>query len=275
MCVLPSELVHQIFLYTDTMSLVALSSVNHTVQSVSERILYRNIGSTSARNTVRCLKTLVSRPSLASNTRSYEIGDLEDDCDLLPSFFTLLSRALHGMTRLTELAILLDGPYSDILLGCPFRLTKLTSALHWDDPFTKWVREQPELRIALFCGKYVVGTKINPQALPNLTRISASPLILAAVVPGRPIKEVEICLVHPWLLNEGLMSTTMKIMTFSTGPLSSLQIISHLGESTEDTLAAFGVIPRIVSTLDSLSLHAVSGSVTIVRPSNQIVHLWN
>lgn len=175
------------------------------------------------------------------------------------------------MTKLTELAILLDGAYTDVLVGCPFHLNKLTSALHWDAKFTKWVQEQPDLRIALFCGRYVVGTKIEPRALPNLTRISAAPLILAAVVPGRPIKEVEICLVHPWLLNEDLMSTTMKIMTFSTGPLSSLQIISHLNESTEDVLAAFSAIPRVVSKLDSLALHAVSGSVTTVCTSNSNV----
>jgi hypothetical protein len=169
------------------------------------------------------------------------------------------------MTRLTELSILLDGSDSDILLGCPFRLTKLTSALHWDGQFTKWLEEQPELRMALFCGRYIVGTEISSHVLPNLTRISASPLILALVVPGRPVKDVEICLINPWLLNEDLMSTTMKIMMFSTRPLSSLRIVSHLSQSTEEILAAVGVIPRVVSTLDSLAFHAVSGSVTTVR----------
>jgi hypothetical protein len=269
-CILPTELLHQIFLYTDLVSLLALSIANHTFQSISERILYRNIGPTNSEKTIRCLKTLVSRPSLATYTRSYEVGDLEEDSDLLPAFFKLLSRALHNMTRLTELVILLDGAYSDVLIGCSFRLTKLTSALHWDAPFTTWILEQPDLRIALFYGRYVVGTKIEQQSLPKLTRVSASPLILAAVVPGRPIKEVEICLVHPWLLNEGLMFTTMKIMTFSTGPLSSLQIISHLSESTEDVLAAVGVIPRVVAKLDSLAFHAVSGSVTMVPISNYL-----
>jgi hypothetical protein len=131
--------------------------------------------------------------------------------------------------------------------------------------FTEWIQEQSELRTALFCGRCVIGTTIDSQALPNLTRVSASPLILAAVVPGRPIQDVEICLVHPWLLNEGLMSTTMKLIAFSTGPLKSLQIISHLSDSTEDVLAAVSVIPRMVSKLDSLALHAVSGAVTVVR----------
>lgn len=262
--ILPNELIHQILLYVDTPSLIALSSVNHTFQSASERILYRNIGPTKPTRTIRCLKTLVIRPALATHIRSYEVGDLEDDSEPLPAFFKLLTKALHNMTRLTELTILLDGPYSDVLVGCPFRLTKLTSALHWNRKFTQWIQEQPELLIALFCGRYVVGTQVDSRALPKLTRISASPLILAAVVPGRPVKEVEICLVHPWLLNEGLMTTTMKIMTFSTGPLNSLQIISHFGESSGDVLAAVGVIPRIVSKLDSLAIHAVSGSVTAV-----------
>jgi hypothetical protein len=265
---LPIELIHHIFIHADAASLVSLSSINHTFQSVSERIIYRHIEPTGPKKTIRCLKTLVARPSLASHTRTYGVGDLESFNDILTAFFKLLSRALHSMTRLTELTILLDGAFSDILFGCPFRLNKLTTALHWDSTFTKWVQEQPDLRIALFCGRYVVGTKIEPQALPNLHRISASPLILASVVPGRPVKDVEICLIHPWLLNEDLMLTTMKIMTFSTGPLTSLQIVSHLSQSTEDVLAAVGVIPRVVSKLDSLAFHAVTGSVTMVRILN-------
>lgn len=202
---------------------------------------------------------------MASHVRSYEIGDLDEDNDPLPAYFKLLSRALHNMTRLTELVILVDGQYSDLLIGCPFRLTKLTSSLHWDSVFTKWIQEQPELKTALFCGRYVVGTTIDSHALPNLTRVSAPPLILAAVVPGRPIEEVEICLVHPWLFNERLMSTTMRLMAFSTGPLRSIEIILHLSDSTEDVLAAIRVIPQVVSNLHSLALHAVSGAVTIVR----------
>jgi len=63
----------------------------------------------------------------------------------------------------------------------------------------------------------------------------------------------------------------MKIMTFSTGPLTSLQIVSHLSQSTEDVLAAVSVIPRVVSKLDSLAFHAVTGSVTMARILNDLI----
>lgn len=262
--ILPIEIIDQITSFADSATLVALSAVNQAYQGVSERIIYRKIVCSTPTKTIKCLKTMDKRPSLAHYTLSYEIGDLEDDSEPLPAFFSLLSRVLHRMTRLSELIILLDGPFVRVLAGCPFRLTRLTSALNWDAAFVDWLNEQSELRVAFFCGKHVAGATLNSQALPNLTRISASPLILAAAVPGRPVKNVEICLVHPWLLNEGLMTTTMKIMAFSTGPLNTLQIITRLNDTTSDVLASVGVIPRILSTLDSLAFHAVSGSITPV-----------
>lgn len=71
------------------------------------------------------MKSLVHRPVLASQVRFFEIGDMEDDFEFFGAFRKLLYDALHVMTRLTHLKILLDGPYAQILHGCPFRLLKL------------------------------------------------------------------------------------------------------------------------------------------------------
>ncbi|EGO00262.1 hypothetical protein SERLA73DRAFT_160207, partial [Serpula lacrymans var. lacrymans S7.3] len=259
---LPVEILHQILYTSDIATLTTLSTVNRTFQAVSEQVLYRNIKILPTQKTIRCLQTLAARPSLAGLIRSYEIDDITKEGDALPAFYKLLSRALHNMTRLTDLTILIEGRHSDILFGCPFNLRTLTSSLSWDTNFTKWMLEQPDITNAIFCGRYVVGCALEPTAITKLTRISASPLILAAVVPGRPLEEVEVCLVHPGLFNQNLLSTTMKILSFSTGPLHSLRVITNLGNSSQNILGALRTVSTTLSTLDSFFLHAVSGSIT-------------
>ncbi|KAI0066250.1 hypothetical protein BV25DRAFT_1821175 [Artomyces pyxidatus] len=166
------------------------------------------------------------------------------------------------MPLLTELSFLLNGQTAHVLRGAPFQLTKLTASCDFDPAMASWLAEQRALRTALFCGQFVTGTALALEALPALHRVSASPLILACVVPGRPVREVELCLVHPWLLNKEVLQTTIQIVSYSKGPLHSLQIISHLTESAETVLAALEVIPSGLTSLANLALHAVSGSVT-------------
>ncbi|TFY80983.1 hypothetical protein EWM64_g3028 [Hericium alpestre] len=217
--------------------------------------------------TISCLRTLANNPALAGHTLSYEVGDMDSlDFDrtkrLFSSFYRLLARALQNMIRLTALTYLMYGSVSHALVGAPFRLTKLTVSCDFDSGFATFLTQQRTLRTALFCGRYIPDTTLDYSALPELNRVSASPLILATVVPGRPVREVELCLVHPWLLNEDMVATTMQILSYSRGPLQSLQIISHLTGTTESILGALGAIPTGLAALDSFALHAVSGSIT-------------
>jgi len=266
----PVELLDQILTYVDQLTLAKASFVSHTFHDVSSRLLYRHIPVLSLRHTVLCLRTLASCPDLALLVRSYQIGDMDTmDMDrtrsLLRPFYTLLAQALRNMSLITELDFLLTGPTACVLLGTSFRLTKVTASCDFDSSFSHWLTEQHKVCTALFCGRFISGTMLAFSALPLLRRVSASPLILACVVPGRPVREVELCLVHPWLLNEAVLATTMQIVSYSKGPLQSLQIISHLTESSENILAALRVIPGCLSNLDTLALHAVSGSITSVR----------
>jgi len=184
---------------------------------------------------------------------------------LPPTFFKLLQRALHDMHRLTELTFYLNGPTSHVLLGAPFKLTKLVASCDFDATFTSWLPEQSSLRTAIFCGNFTTGVTLPADALPLLRHVAAAPLTLACVVPGRAIREVDLCLVHPWSLNREVLQMTIRTIASSKGPLDSLRIISHLSESPETVLSAFEVIPTGLNSITKLALHAVSGSINDVR----------
>ena len=267
---LPIEVLDEIFSYAKPSALARAALVCHSFEGVATRLLYRHIPALSLSPTMRCLETLVSKPYLAAHTRTWEIGDTSFfDASrkglLPPTFFKLLRNALHNMYRLTELAFLLNGPTSHVLLGAPFKLTKLTAFCDFDATFASWLTEQTSLRTAIFCGNFTAGVSLPSDALPSLRRVAAAPLTLACVMPGRSIREVELCLVHPWSLSPDVLQTTVRIIAFSKGPVDSLKIISHLAEPTETVLSALAVIPSSLNSISNLALHAVSGSINDVR----------
>lgn len=273
---LPAEILDEIFSYVKAPTLARVALVCHMFQGVATRLLYRHVPSLSVSLTTRCLETLASNPSLAAHTRSFEIGDVGfADVSrrglLPPSFYKLLQGALHNMHRLTELTFYLNGPTSHVLLGAPFKLTKLVASCDFDATFTSWLPEQSSLRTAIFCGNYTTGVTLPADALPSLRRVAAAPLTLACVVPGRAIREVDLCLVHPWSLNREVLQMAIRTIASSKGPLDSLRIISHLAESPETVLSAFEVIPTGLNSITKLALHAVSGSINDVRTSTLLL----
>ncbi|KAI9461226.1 hypothetical protein BJY52DRAFT_1260140 [Lactarius psammicola] len=236
---LPVEILDEISSYATPSTLARLALVSHTFQEVAARLLYRHIPSLPVSHTTVLVETLASKPYLAAYTRTCEIGDMTFlDANrkglLPPSFFEQLRSALHGMHRLTELTFLLNGPTSHVLLGASFKLTKLTASCDFDATFASWLTEQADLRTAIFCGSF--------------TRV--------------PVREVDLCLVHPWPLNREVLQTTIQAISLSEGPLDSLKIISHLSEPTDIVLSSLETIPSGLSSITKFALHAVSGSIT-------------
>lgn len=264
---LPVEILDEIFSYATPPTLTRLALVSHTFQEVAARLLYRNIPSLSVSHTTALVETLASKPCLAAHTRTCEIGDMTFlDANrkglLPPSFFEQLRSALHSMHRLTELTFLLNGPTSHVLVGAPFKLTKLTVSCDFDATFASWLTEQASLRTAIFCGTFAEGVTLPADALPSLRRVTASPPTLACVVPGRSIREVDLCLVHPWSLSREVLQMSIRVISASKGPLDSLKIISHLSEPTDIVLSSLETIPSGLSSITKFALHAVSGSIT-------------
>jgi len=260
---LPFELLHQVMSHTPASSLAVLASVNHTFQVASEQVLYRCVEPSPA-HIIRCLRTLHHRPQLCQHTRTLVIADTEQVYSYVTrNFLFLLSQVLRNMAHLTSLTLLLDGPHSFVLQQCPSQLKILSTTLYWNSTLTRWLSTQASLKSALFGGQYESGT-LDSAALPNLARISASPLILSLTVPLRPVQEIEVCLINSNLLATDIMNTIMRILKFSKGEVRSLQIIVRLAEprSARDISEALSVIPLVFPELDSFALHAASGAVT-------------
>lgn len=213
---------------------------------------------------IPCLKCFASYQHLASCARTLVLPDATRYYRVFSNYFNLLHRALSNASSLLDLTLLLDGHYAKYLHGCSFRLRSLTTTLAWDSDFIEWMSEQTELRNAMFGGSFARDTILPSDILPKLTRVSSSPLILAAVVPNRKIKEVEICLVQHELFKDDILNTASNILSYSTGPLTALQIIACLS-NTQDALAALMTIPNNLPKLDSFSFCASHGAITEVR----------
>lgn len=251
---LPPEIIYGIANFLSPPELAGILTLSRCLKPIVERVLYRELEPTKA-SIIPCLKTIVAYPSLASITRRLTICDLSRSSDVLSDYLSLLSRALHSMPALTDLTLLLAGPHTEYFLGCPFKLRSLSTTLTWDDVFIRWMEEQPELSNVMFGGAFVNNTILPPSALPKISQISATPLILSSVVPGRPVKGVEICLLQPEYMKDDIMWIITRILSFSTVPISSIRIIARI-ESMAETLRALNTIPENVPKLDSFALHA-------------------
>ncbi|KAF8271245.1 hypothetical protein EI94DRAFT_1720748 [Lactarius quietus] len=263
---LPVEILDEIFSHATLSTLARLALVSHTFHELAARLLYRHIPFLSASHTTHLVETLASKPCLAAHTRTCEFGDMSfldaNRKGFPPSFLEQMRSTLHSMDRLTELTFLLKGPTSHVLLGAPFKLTKLTVSCDFDATFASWLTEQSSLRAAIFCGAFTEGVTLPTDALPSLRRVTASPPTLTCVVPGRLIRDVDLCLVHPWSLKREVLQTTIRVISSSKGPLDSLKIISHLAEPTDIVLSSLETIPIGLSSITKFALHAVSGSIT-------------
>jgi hypothetical protein len=262
---LPIELLNAILLYSSNQDLCEVAQSNRLCHAVATRVLYRDVELTSPVRIVRLNTTVSRRPDIALHVRRFHVSDnLSSGLEVLPSYYNLLHKALRQMINLVSLSLLMGGPRSFVLTGCTFRLKSFTTACHWDKPLVRWLETQDDITSALFCGRFHHDARISGRSLPKLQRVSASPLILAAVVPNRPVQEAELCLTHPWLLNSDIISTTLRILAYSSSVVRTLQFITHLTDSPETTLGALRAVPEHLPELVSLAIHIVRGSVTKV-----------
>ncbi|KIJ49642.1 hypothetical protein M422DRAFT_777568 [Sphaerobolus stellatus SS14] len=259
-CDLPIELIELILSFAESTALSKIAQANHTCHSLATNRLYRDIEMPSPGAASKCAKTLAENRQLAVLVRKLHVTDA--DTSVEPEYYDVLHKALCNMDNLTSLSLLLGGAHSNVLTGTKFKLQSFTTACHWDHDLVEWLETQETMTSALFCGKYHHEARLSLPALPNLQRVSASPLILAAVVPGRPIEEAELCLSQPWLLHPDVIATVMRILAFSSTSIHTLQFITHLSDTPELTLSAFGTVPVYLPCLKALAIHIVKGSVT-------------
>jgi hypothetical protein len=200
---IPVDVLREILGYVDKADLATLCRVNKIVCSCSQNALYREI---SYRDE-RAIQTLAQSTDLARRVRSFDAsGDYRG-----------LDTALRNMSSLRNLE-LNDIADESILDGCTFKLDSFDTTFRNSESLQRFLHNQPSLTKLTIWGNYEPSPPFDERCLPNLTRVRSTPSWLGILIPGRPVKEVDMN--SPF----GSGSIDWSFFTLSTTPIQKLQI---------------------------------------------------
>jgi hypothetical protein len=176
MVAIPVDVLREILRHVHSADLVTLCRVNKIVCSCSQDVLYREI----VYRDKRVIPTLAQSTDLARRVRSFQaISDQPG-----------LKTALRNMSSLRSLG-LKDVDVS-ILDGCTFKLDSFDCRFHNSESLQQFLNSQTSLtNLTIWDGDYEPFPPFDERCLPNLTRVGSTPSWLSILVPGRPVKEVD------------------------------------------------------------------------------------
>ena len=180
--------------------LAALCRVNKIFCSCSRDVLYREI-----RGHPRVIQTLAQSTDLARRVRLLTTS----------SEHLELATALRNMSSLRSLDFR-DGGDASILDGCNFKLDSLTCDFPHSESLQRFLNSQSSLTNITLYGDYGPSPPFDERCLPNLTRVYALPSWLRILIPGRPVREVQMI--------SQFDPTDLSFFTLSTTPIQNLWI---------------------------------------------------
>lgn len=184
---LPFDILLYILDYAQHSDLPALCRVSKTFYDCASNILYRDI---SAVNILDVCQTLIQSPGLARRVKHFELTPASREKIVgAESEYALVGNALRSMTRLRSLKLTMGEAYSDILNLCTAQIQSFQCSYRCNRNLLRFLHNQPDLTaLKLWCDledHYVPST-----CLPKLTKLDAPISWLTALIPGRPVKEV-------------------------------------------------------------------------------------
>jgi F-box domain len=177
MVAIPVDVLREIMGHVRRADLVTLCRVNKTFCSCSQDILYREI----VYRDKRVIPILAESTDLARRVRSFQaISDQPG-----------LKTALRNMSSLRSLE--LKDVDASILDGCTFALDSFDCPFPNSESFNRFLNSQTSLTNLTIWGggDYEPFPPLDEKCLPNLTRVRSTPSWLSILVPGRPVKEVD------------------------------------------------------------------------------------
>ncbi|KAI0081881.1 hypothetical protein K474DRAFT_1655746 [Panus rudis PR-1116 ss-1] len=256
---LPPELIHEIIENLTYHDLPKVALVSKTIRVMAYSHLYRQLPSLSPRPTVLLMRTLASSVELAKLVRTLNISDLKSYTLVAwtTAFYKLMSDALHNMLNLIDLRLYILGSYTSYLPGCPFQLQSLRIAGDWDKHLGRWLGEQHQIT-----DLWVFSLKLDPvhiadAAVPHLARVMGPPSVVASLVPGRPVKVVDLSIAQQEHFIPDIMRPTCRILDHSMGPLSELIITVDITDMLlTDVFETIDVVPEILPNLSLFTVFA-------------------
>jgi hypothetical protein len=209
MIAIPVDVLREILGHVRRADLVTLCRVNKIVGSCSQDVLYREIfyGDKQA------IQTLAQSTDLAKRVRYFRASRNCPELQLVE-----LATALRNMSSLRGLGLYGTRDRISILDGCTFKLDSFVTNFPNSKSLQEFLNSQPSLTNLTILGNYEPSPPFDERCLPNLSRVRARPSWLGILIPGRPVREVNM---RP---PSRIDSTDWSFFTFSTTSIQKLEI---------------------------------------------------
>ncbi|QRV91327.1 F-box protein [Ceratobasidium sp. AG-Ba] len=252
---LPDEVLRQALAYLWPRDVSRFARTSRKSRIMADSALYKVNHIATMSHLISFCKALTTRPSAARALNMVSIDIRE------PVRFpiTAVAAALLNSPNLTHLAIALPHPRdlahthhvdpSPLLYACGSALCSLTLTSHVPTAaLSEFLLNHPNLvDLSLPHQSNESVFELPPEAVPHLTSVKAPPMLVACLVPNRPVTHVVISRALP----RECMSAVVESLAASTGPVTSLSI-----EAEEVTL---GVMQEVTVRLRELRNLGVKG----------------
>jgi hypothetical protein len=199
---IPLDVLREILGHVDKTDLATLCRVSKIFCACSQDVLYREIEDGYA----PVIQTLAQSTDLARRVRSFDARSSPE-----------LATALRNMSSLRSLFLDSDVDDASVLNGCTFKLDSFTCDFSNSESLQNFLNSQPCLTDIGLLEEYEPFPPVDERCLPNLTRVCAPPSWLSVLIPGRPVREVEV-------VASSFNSTDLSFFTLSTTPIQKLWI---------------------------------------------------
>jgi hypothetical protein len=226
---LPAELLLAIALALPQHALAALARASSRVCPVAQRVLYRHVAASAPSRNLSVVALLARKPHIARHVRSFYIA-LDAVSPLFSRFYSMLARAVHNMSELHSLHLLVDASASWVLRDACARpaypnLVHLTCTFPFDDHVVRFLHKTPSLLELEVDSIPTVLASSSPAPdlpvtwIPHLEQFIGSSRAAALIVPGRPVRSIH--------LNGTLAEDDVPLLARSTAPVLVLGAATH------------------------------------------------
>ncbi|KAH0839689.1 hypothetical protein J3R83DRAFT_610 [Lanmaoa asiatica] len=195
---LPLELLLSISEHLPNDALPALALASSRLCPVAQRVLYRHLSASPCSRNLSLVPLLARKPQIARHVRSLYLA-LDSLSPIFCRFYTILAKALHNMSELHSLHLLVDSSVSWVLRDAAYpNLVHFTCTFALDDNVARFLQKTPSLlelevdSIPTMVTRSPPTPSLPDTSIPHLEQFIGSSRAATLIVPGRPIKRIHL-----------------------------------------------------------------------------------
>jgi hypothetical protein len=218
---LPIELVALTLEFLDGGSLSTCALLSSDMRNEAERVLYRDISLpfTSCTHTMElCCNSILASPRRARACKFFSVVPY---CSCSKNAcLDILRNTLKHLVNLRSLYFDIDGPNAMTLIGHPFALTTFSTEATFDSALADFLLSQPSITQVDLVYPPIHPHQLTPAHLPSLRVIQGSASAVKALVPGRPVENVNVL----GMMTSEEFDDVLVSLSLSSEPIRSLAI---------------------------------------------------